>query len=191
MLVVGLFERVLEGGVCPTLAPWVRGVTLAVPVVLALAFVAYAALLAGRVVAHGWPEPEARLRLEAFRAYLDETERRDMAFLAPADMDLHWRLHQPRHGFPHGSHTGHIFLGWWKNVGSYPSFATPTDGTAYCHLLAEQGPPLYVGPIAEAGLACVEGEASAYRLDAVLPYGRNGRLPVYLRKDTPPSGGNS
>ncbi|MFZ2587922.1 MAG: hypothetical protein WAZ18_07395, partial [Alphaproteobacteria bacterium] len=184
LLLISLFDKLLTERPHPPFKPLLPWAALTMPLALAALFVAYSLLITTRLYVHGFPEPEAALKVEAFQTYLTATHRHGVPFLSPSDMNLHWRLHESHHGFPHASHTGHIFAGWWSHVSPHTAFATPNSTEAYCHLLEERGPPLYVAPTREAGLACMDNPTTAYTLDALLPYGTHGQtMAIYLRNN--------
>jgi hypothetical protein len=54
-------------------------------------------------------------------------------FLAPENMYVHWKLEEPRHGFPHASSTLHIFQGLWEDVNGSHTFRDPINMKAYCY----------------------------------------------------------
>jgi len=75
-------------------------------------------------------------QVDAIRAHLEPGE----SFLAPHSMFVHWKLEEPRHGFPHAANTDHILNGWWAGVPKAASFATPQDYAEYCDMLISMGP---------------------------------------------------
>jgi hypothetical protein len=155
----------------------------------ALAVIASAtpAIVAGAVVyaaVAGPPPPRDESsgeKLRAFEAYLRASKREGSPFLAPADMYLHWRLDEPRHGFPHAAHTEAVFFGWWTGIDTRDSFLTPRDGDEYCRLLASRGPGLIVDPGVDDALPCMEAPRSPYHLDALLEYGDGQSMKVFIR----------
>ncbi|WP_448578197.1 hypothetical protein [Thermaurantiacus sp.] len=82
---------------------------------------------------------------EAVAAFLRKmpADRRDFLYLD--NMFVHWRLKEPRHGFPHAANTVQIIrAGWWQSVEMPGWFAHPTNAQAYCHALDEAGPSLLI-----------------------------------------------
>lgn len=183
LLTILLTERVMAGQLQPAIKNAMVWIFPVLPLVVAGLFAFNAAKIVGQYFVTGKPEPKAAQRLAAFNTYLERTGQQNVAFLAPFDMDLHWRLGQSRLGFPHTSHTVHIFEGWWVGVKPYSSFPTPSTPEAYCRLLDERGPPLLVDPPQVGGLSCVTGTSSVYRLDAVVSYGSAGKMAIYKRKE--------
>ena len=59
-------------------------------------------------------------------------------------MYFHWKLHEPRHGFPHAANSRHIARGWWANLVVPEPFELPTDMDSYCEMIESRGPSLIV-----------------------------------------------
>lgn len=66
-------------------------------------------------------------------------------FLYLDNMFVHWRLKEPRHGFPHAANTVHIIkMGWWQSVDMPAWFAHPKNAQEYCEALNQTGPSLLI-----------------------------------------------
>lgn len=59
------------------------------------------------------------------------------SFLDPSNMYVHWKLEEPRHGFPHAANTGHIHSGWWDSVAPASNFRVAHSTQDYCRMLLE------------------------------------------------------
>lgn len=88
----------------------------------------------------------------------------DEQFLAPFDMYAHWKLNEPRHGFPHAANSGHILQGWWKSVPAVTAFAAPTSLAEYCDLLQFKAVTYVVLPIDSALIDCMTTHDSKYEI---------------------------
>lgn len=71
----------------------------------------------------------------AIENYLKVQDKSEHFFLAPLNMHAHWRLEQPRHGFPHAANTEHLLSGRWENVETQAAFLSPKNLDEYCELL--------------------------------------------------------
>lgn len=78
--------------------------------------------------------PEA-WRLQAISLYLEQHVDEPVSFLSPEHMYAHWKLGEPRHGFPHSANTLHISEGWWEETPVTNTFATPKNSSEYCQML--------------------------------------------------------
>lgn len=58
-------------------------------------------------------------------------------FLMPENIYVHWRLKEPRLGFPHAANTGHILKGWWTKANIPNNFNLPTTLQTYCSKLMD------------------------------------------------------
>jgi hypothetical protein len=76
-------------------------------------------------------------QLEEVRKFLAGISGDRPKFLAPEDTFIHWKLKEPRHGFPHSAHTFHISAGWWEQYPDSEHFSTPNSRIEYCGLLTE------------------------------------------------------
>ena len=85
--------------------------------------------------------PTALAALESYLATRPEDQR---DFLNPWNMYFHWKLHEPRHGFPHAANSRHIARGWWANLVVPEPFELPTDMDSYCEMIESRGPSLIV-----------------------------------------------
>jgi hypothetical protein len=85
------------------------------------------------------------------------------SFLAPSSMFLHWKLDQSRHGFPHAALTGFIEGGFWKEATIPPSlgFPFPTNASAYCEQLINQGPQQVIDSSGSPSIRCLQTDAKA------------------------------
>lgn len=59
------------------------------------------------------------------------------SFLDPSSMYVHWKLEEPRHGFPHAANTSHIHSGWWDSVAPASNFRVAHSTQDYCRMLLE------------------------------------------------------
>lgn len=74
-------------------------------------------------------------RLEAISDYLKQNYVEPVSFLSPESMYIHWKLRQPRHGFPHAANTIHISQGWWDDTPETISFLSPKNSAEYCEVI--------------------------------------------------------
>ncbi len=119
--------------------------------------------------------------LATFEGYRAQPGRAELPFLAPSQIFLHWKLDEPRHGFPQSANTGHIARGWWAALPQTTWIAMPRNTARYCELLLAKGPALVAITRFEWLVPCIEGAASPYRLDAALPLPDGGAMRIYLR----------
>jgi hypothetical protein len=88
------------------------------------------------VVSLGIDKPSRQHPSEALALAMESKFSRDPysrpIFLVPEDMYVHWKLKEPRHGFPHASNTFHIFQGLWENTGGSHAFRHPITKKEYC-----------------------------------------------------------
>ncbi|MBB94231.1 MAG: hypothetical protein CML68_06485 [Rhodobacteraceae bacterium] len=150
--------------------------------VLATALIfAVPALLADLAVATGprAPAPGARTT-EAVAAALADLPEDRRAFLFLDDMAPHWRLHAPRHGFPHAANSYQVInLGWWSAVDMPAHFAHPVTAGGYCTALTQDGPPvIFAGPTLSAFAEACLSRSPDYRLHGHI---NDGRIAVYTR----------
>ncbi len=181
LLVVNFMERVMAADMYPKLVKAVQWFALAVPCIFGYVMLEHAYAVVADFSKNGAPTDTDISRARLVEDYLQRTNSQNETFLAPTDMALHWRLWQSRHGFPHASHTHHIFSGWWKTVGPYKSFATPQSAEEYCRLLEEKGPTLLIDPLKDAGLECVTQPDTVYTLSEELTYPPGKSLSIYRR----------
>jgi hypothetical protein len=69
---------------------------------------------------------------EYYKSYMAAHFETRPSFLAPGNMDLHFKMREPRHGFPHASNSQHIAEGWWKLSSANGDFLAPTSLDEYC-----------------------------------------------------------
>lgn len=74
-------------------------------------------------------------RLDAIRSFLDHNYEESVNFLSPEHMYTHWKLGEPRHGFPHAANIGHIKRGWWEHTLATDNFLSPKSSAEFCDLL--------------------------------------------------------
>ena len=106
--------------------------------------------------------------------------REERAFLFLDDMAPHWRLHAPRHGFPHAANSYQVInLGWWSAVDMPAHFAHPVTAGGYCTALTQDGPPvIFAGPTLSAFAEACLSRSPDYRLHGHI---NDGRIAVYTR----------
>jgi len=99
----------------------------------------------------------------------------DEQFLAPDDMYAHWKLNEPRHGFPHAENTEHILQGWWRSIPAVTAFAAPTSLAEYCDLLQFKAVTYIVLPINSPLIDCMTTHDSKYEIVTTedVPSGRS------------------
>ena len=57
-------------------------------------------------------------------------------------MRSHWKLGEPRHGFPHTANSQNIMMGYWLKIMMPAYVGHPTNSFEYCRALEEKGPTL-------------------------------------------------
>ncbi|HEY1043594.1 MAG TPA: hypothetical protein VGE60_06990 [Telluria sp.] len=133
--------------------------------------------LRSHAVAH-----EREAERHAVERYLAQRGVRHAGFLNPGHMYLHWRMGEPRHGFPHAAHTLHIARDWWTKVRKPASLDLPVTRQEYCERLERQGPRFVVDRTDYWVLACFTmNPASRYRQAALLETGSGVRLAIFER----------
>lgn len=73
--------------------------------------------------------------LESIKSFLVTNDQDPVSFLSPESMYAHWKLGEPRYGFPHAANTWHIQRGWWANSQETKNFTSPKSSTEYCELI--------------------------------------------------------
>jgi hypothetical protein len=77
--------------------------------------------------------------------FLENRPEEQRNFLYLDDMYLHWKLNEPRHGFPHASNTKHIIaFSWWRNLTMPEYFNYPTNRYQYCRAIEDRGPSIVI-----------------------------------------------
>lgn len=76
-------------------------------------------------------------RLQAISLYLERNFESQVSFLSPDHMYSHWKLNEPRHGFPHAANTAHIIRGWWEQTDETRFFSSPKSSIDYCHEISD------------------------------------------------------
>ena len=121
--------------------------------------------------------PNDRMVAE-FAQYLETRPAEKRDFLALDSMYLHWRLREPRHGFPHAANTLHIALGWWDGAKLPELFDLPANGPAYCEKLRKSGPSVVVWHGRAPLQVCFESKRAYAAVDVEMPNGER----VYERR---------
>lgn len=100
-------------------------------------------------------------------------------FLYINDMNSHWKLKQPRHGFPHAAHSQHIIQKkWWSEAKMPDHFNHPINGAEYCELIEEKGPKIIIiKKLGNFEKICLDN-SSKYVLEKKL----NSDIKFYIRK---------
>jgi hypothetical protein len=75
-------------------------------------------------------------------ALVSEQPKDQRDFLFINDMRSHWKLGEPRHGFPHAANSQHIMMGHWLKIMMPAYIGHPTNSFEYCRALEEKGPTL-------------------------------------------------
>jgi hypothetical protein len=120
--------------------------------------------------------------LKSIEKFLVNSAHKDASFLHPSHMYLHWKLNEPRHGFPHAGNTTHIIeLQWWENVNIPKSLFVPTNRETYCELLRDSGPRFVFDFESSSVLACFDDAQSQYNKILILEVDHR-RLFIFERK---------
>lgn len=101
-------------------------------------------------------------RFEEIKNYLSKSNNYK-SFLALDDMYVHWKLKEPRHGFPHAAHIRHISKGWWEKIESNDKFKTPSNNYGLCKMLNDEGPDIIFDKADTKLLSCLYLENSNYK----------------------------
>ena len=66
-------------------------------------------------------------------------------FLYPTGMYIHWKLNEPRHGFPNAANFLYIYDSYWENIklGIFKKEDYSYEG--FCKVLAENSPSIVFG----------------------------------------------
>ncbi len=81
-------------------------------------------------------------------------------FLAPNLMYEHWRLREPRHGFPHAANTDFIVgKNWWVDLEIPAGYDLPKNYDEYCNQIDRQGPSIIVLKIQDQLADCLRQSA--------------------------------
>jgi hypothetical protein len=80
-------------------------------------------------------KPERFEELNAFNEFIHNTARVEDSFLAPENMYIHWKLNEPRHGFPHAAHTYAVVRNLWVTRGELARYGFPNSLVSYCNLI--------------------------------------------------------
>ncbi len=118
--------------------------TLTLAVALALASIGYQV----KVYLSSPTEPTLDQIAGAVEEIVSEQEdnRSDFLFLGGhGSMYTHWKLSEPRHGFPHAANTSHIvYRGWWDGIEMPAHFGHPTNAKDYCADIEVLGPSIVI-----------------------------------------------
>jgi hypothetical protein len=126
------------------------------------------------------PLHESLVSLKSFR---ESTASRDPGFLHPSHMFLHWKLKEPRHGFPHAANTHHILKQeWWEKVIVPQDLPVPTDERSYCEKLMLTGPRFVVDHEESPVIGCLRAEKTRYREIQKLAGAGRSALVVFERE---------
>lgn len=121
-----------------------RAATLTLAFALALASIGYQV----KVYLSSPTEPTLDQIAGAVEEIVSEREdnRSDFIFLGGhGSMYTHWKLSEPRHGFPHAANTGHIVhQGWWDGIEMPAHFDHPTNVKDYCADIEALGPSIVI-----------------------------------------------
>jgi len=89
-------------------------------------------------------------------------------FFAPENMYVHWKLKEPRHGFPHSANTRHISRGLWEEIkGSYV-FRHPKNIESYCFELLQSQVQVIVLSEDSSLLPCLSSQKKQWRMELIL-----------------------
>lgn len=77
-------------------------------------------------------QPERFEELNAFNRYLEGGEFEYHSFLAPENMYIHWKLNEPRHGFPSAAVTYAIVRDLWVTKETLNSYGFMNSANQYC-----------------------------------------------------------
>ncbi len=120
----------------------------------------------------------------ALQDYFEKRHLVNVDFLNPSHMYLHWTLDQSRHGFPHASHTEHIFNNWWVKVRKPMGLDIPTIPEEYCEKIEQKGPRFVVDRPDEQVLSCfTKNPQSRYKQVELLNIGTGRQVVVYERME--------
>lgn len=107
-------------------------------------------------------------------------ENRD--FLVLSNMYPHWKLRQPRHGFPHAANIDHIAAkSWWKDVVVSDPLEIPLDFAALCEKLVLDGPRVVAEWQSQSLYDCLNAPRSGYVVAADLLLQKNERFVILFR----------
>ena len=119
-----------------TLAPWMPG---ALGAALALALLSQSGL-----DTKPDPDPWKERKAADLSALLRDLGMEQEAWLVPHNIFVHWKLRQPRHGFPNNIRTKMLGDGNWTVKPLPPRYRFPLSVQEYCEKLDAEGPPLVV-----------------------------------------------
>ncbi len=77
-------------------------------------------------------EPERYGELNAYSEYITSRKFENYSFLAPDNMYMHWKLHEPRHGFPGAAPTYSIVRNLWIKKPRLNEFDFINSAEQYC-----------------------------------------------------------
>jgi hypothetical protein len=104
-------------------------------------------------------------------------------FFMPENVYVHWRLKEPRYGFPHAANTRHILKGWWESALIPDYFDIPTNIETYCSRLNKLINKYIILDTDSKLNSCFEAQKSGFLQKQVkMKYGPD--LYFYLMQDT-------
>lgn len=105
--------------------------SLVIPALIAaVAVILFLANYQKNVIERGFESREANAAF--YKNYMEAQFETHPSFLAPGNMYLHFKMREPRHGFPHASNSQHIAEGWWNLSSTNGKFLAPTTIEEYC-----------------------------------------------------------
>lgn len=135
------------------------------------------AAVRSHTAAHEWEAERG-----AVERYLAQRGGAHAGFLNPSHMYLHWKMGEPRHGFPHAANTLHISQDWWAKVRKPARLDLPVTRQEYCERLERHGPRFILDRPDYWVMACLTGNpASRYRQAALLDIQPGRRLAIFER----------
>lgn len=104
----------------------------------------------------------------------------DSDFLHTSHMYSHWRLDEPRHGFPHAANFGHIENDWWLGLDREKSIDFPYNEKQLCEKLKVDGPTIIFASVDAQINQCLASINSIYN-ELDLPSLSSPGLKVFAR----------